>query len=69
MVLLACAEELEELGFKQGGRLAVRSEVGEVMLPVQPDDRVPRGTVYVPTGLSETSVLGSVSVVVVQAME
>ena len=69
VVLLACAEELEELGFKQGGRLAVRSETGEVMLPVQPDDRVPRGTVYVPTGLSETSVLGSVSVVVVQAME
>ena len=69
VALLACAEELEELGFKQGGRLAVRSEAGEVMLPVQSDDRVPRGTVYVPTGLSETSVLGSVSVVVVQAME
>ena len=45
------------------------SDVGEVTLSVQSDDRVPRGAVYVPTGLSETSVLGSVPVVVVHAME
>ena len=69
VALLACAEELEELGFKHGDRLAVRSEAGEVTLPVQPDDRVPRGAVYVPTGLSETSVLGSLSVVVVQTLK
>jgi len=69
VALLACREELDELGLKQGDRLAVRSETGEVMLPVQPDDRVPRGAVYVPTGLSETSVLGSFPVVVVQAVE
>ena len=69
VALLACAEELEELGFKHGGRITVRSETGEVMLPVQPDERVPRGAIYVPAGLSETSVLGSLSVVMVQAME
>ena len=69
VALLACAEELEELGFEQGGRLAVCSDVGEVTLPVQSDDRVPRGAVYVPTGLSEPSVLGSVPLVVVQAMK
>ena len=69
VALLACVEELEEMGFKPGGRLAVHSKAGKVMLPVQPDDRVPRGAVYVPTGLSETSVLGSFPVVVVQVME
>ena len=69
VALLACAEELEELGFEQGDRLAVCSDVGEVTLPVQSDDRVPRGAVYVPTGLIETSVLGSVPLVVVQAMK
>ena len=69
VALLACAEELDELGLKQGDQLAVRSETGEVMLPVQPDERVPRGAVYVPTGLFETSVLGSFPVVVVQAVE
>ncbi len=67
--LLACAEELEELGFKPGGRLVVDSKAGRVMLRAQTDDRVPRGAVYVPTGLSETSVLGSSPVVVVQVME
>ena len=45
------------------------SDVGEVTLPVQSDDRVHRGAVYVPTGLSETSILGSVPLVVVQAMK
>ena len=69
VALLACAEELEEMGFKPGSRLAVHSKAGKVMLRVQPDDRVPRGAVYVPTGLSETSVLGSFPVVVVQVME
>jgi NADH-quinone oxidoreductase subunit G len=69
VALLACAEELEEMGFKPGGRLAVHSKAGKVMLRVQPDDRVPRGAVYVPTGLSETSALGSFPVVVVQVME
>ena len=69
VALLACVEELEEMGFKPGGRLAVHSKAGKVMLPVQPDDRVPRGAVYVPTGLSETSILGSFPVVVVQVME
>ena len=69
VALLACVEELEEMGFKPGGRLAVHSKAGKVMLPVQPDDRVPRGAVYVPTGLSETSVLGSFPVVVVQVIE
>ena len=68
VALLACAEELEELGFDQGDRLSVYSDVGEVTLPVQSDDRVPRGAVYVPTGLSETSILGYVPLVVVQAM-
>ena len=67
--LLACAEELEELGFKPGGRLVVDSKAGRVILRAQTDDRVPRGAVYVPTGLSETSVLGSSPVVVVQVME
>ena len=67
--LLACAEELDELGFKPGDRLAVDSRAGRVMLRAQTDDRVPRGAVYVPTGLSETSVLGSSPVVVVQVME
>ena len=69
VALLACVEELEEMGFKPGGRLAVHSKAGKVMLPVQPDERVPRGAVYVPTGLSETSVLGSFPVVGVQVME
>ena len=64
--LLACAEELEELGFKPGGRLAVDSRAGRVMLRAQTDDRVPRGVVYVPTGLSETSVLGSSPVQVME---
>ena len=59
-VAALCAATAAQLGLAQASEVRVRQSTAECVLPLQLDENVPQGCVYVPAGLAATAALGAV---------